>query len=158
MGLPRSSQRGRGRGTVAATAFLAAVLAGCTQPPGVTGHLAGAAAEASSAAASAALALELYLDGASTATVADVTLMNMVEEAGQAGSSASAQVVATDSERRLRGDVAEAVGQVTDQIVQARSLVAGTAPRSEGEELVADLRRRADELDATATELQAAAL
>jgi hypothetical protein len=163
MGQPRSSGRRRGRRTIAATAgsaaavVLATMLAGCTEPGGVTGHLAGAAAQASSASASAALGLELYLDGASTATVADITLMNMVDEAGQAGSAASAQVVTTNRERRLRADVAEAIGQATDQIVEARALVAGAAPRQDGEALVADLRERADQLDETATELEAAA-
>lgn len=152
-----SSATARARTTVAAAVVLAAALAGCTEPGGVTGHLSGAAAQASSAAGSAALALELYLDGESTATVADVTLTNMVDEAGQAGATASAQVVATDQERRLRADVAEEIGKVTDEIVASRALVAGAAPRAGGGKLVADLRRRADALDTTATELEAAA-
>lgn len=142
---------------VASLLVPAAVLAGCAQPGGLTGHLAGAAAQASSASATAALGLELYLDGSSTATVADITLLNMVDEAGQAGSSASAQVVAGDAEQRLRADVAEAIGGATDQIVAARAVVAGAAPRSDGAALVADLRERADQLDATATKLEAAA-
>lgn len=156
MGRVRSVRRHRGR-TVAVAVVLTAALAGCTQPGGVTGHLSGAAAQASSAAASAALALELYLDGESTATVADVTLTNMVDEAGQAGATASAQAVSTEQERQLRADVSQAIGKATDEIVASRALVAGAAPRAGGDRLVADLRRRADELDTTATELEAAA-
>ncbi|PFG40956.1 hypothetical protein ATJ97_3500 [Georgenia soli] len=156
MGQAWSVRRHRGRAAAAAL-VLTAALAGCTQPGGVTGHLSGAAAQASSAAASAALALELYLDGESTATVADITLTDMVDSAGQAGASASAQVVATNHERQLRADVSAAIGKVTDEIVASRALVAGAAPRAGGDKLVADLRRRADELGTTATELEAAA-
>jgi hypothetical protein len=136
---------------------LTATIAGCAQPGGLTGHLSGAASQASSSAASAALALELYLDGDSTGTVADITLVNMLNEAGQAGSSASAQVVTTGQERRLRADVAGAISAATDQIVASRSVVAGAAPRSVGPGLVSELRKSADALDATATELEAAA-
>ncbi|WP_127125934.1 hypothetical protein [Georgenia sp. SYP-B2076] len=154
-----SRRKGVARGVhgLAAAGLVAAGLAGCTQPGGVTGHLSVAAAQAASASASSALGLELYLAGSTTATVADITLIDMLDEAGRAQDAAAAQAVATPQDQELRTTVSAAIGKAADRIVQARAIVAGAAPRADGAALVEDLRTRADTLSATADRLEAAA-
>ncbi|WP_152231756.1 hypothetical protein [Georgenia ruanii] len=151
------SRRSRTAGLVAAVVALAGLLAGCANPGGLTGNLAQAASQASSSAASSALGLQLYLDGRTTATHADITLIDMARQVSTAQDAASQQVVTGADELRLRDDVTSAITAVGDQIDQARALVAGAAPAQQGPALVADLRARASALSDTSDRLKEAA-
>ncbi|MPV35468.1 hypothetical protein [Georgenia subflava] len=134
-----------------------ALLAGCANPGGLDGHLSQAAAQAASAAASASLGLDLYLKGRTSATVADITFVDMAREASTAEDAATQQVVANPDELARRDDVAEAIATAAETIGRARALVSGAVPRDEGDGLVDDLLAQADALATTADHLEEAA-
>ncbi|KAE8764617.1 hypothetical protein [Georgenia thermotolerans] len=150
-------RRSRAAGPTAALLAAAGLLGGCATPGGLAGNLSQAASQASSSAASSALGLELYLDGRTTATVADVTLIDMARQVSTAQDAASQQVVAGGDELKLRDDVTGAITAVGDEIDQARALVAGAVPAEEGPALVTDLQARAGALSDTADRLEKAA-
>ncbi|TRW46521.1 hypothetical protein [Georgenia yuyongxinii] len=134
---------------------LAVALTGCANATDLDGRLAAAAWQAASAASSAALGLELYLDGSVTATVADVTFIDMTREAGAAQESVTAQAVATTAEAARRDRLRTDIGGATDDILRARALVAGAVPAAEGPTIAAALQDRAEGLTATADRLDA---
>ena len=153
---PRS-RRSRAARLVAALVAAAGLLAGCATPGGLTGNLSQAASQASSSAASSALGLQLYLDGRTTATHADITFIDMARQVSTAQDAASQQVVTGADELKLRDGVTSAIVAVGDRIDQARALVAGAVPAQAGPALVKDLRGRASALSDASDRLKEAA-